>query len=39
MEIACEHDSNLTVVCLLIKHDTHVSHGQRMNPIDFGGQR
>ena len=39
MEIACEHDSNLTVVCFLIKLGRHVSHGERMNPIDFGGQR
>ena len=23
----------------LIKLDRHVSHGERMNPIDFGGQR
>ena len=23
----------------MIKLDRHVSHGERMNPIDFGGQR
>ena len=26
-------------MCFLIKLATHVSHGERMNPIDFGGQR
>ena len=26
-------------MCFLIKLGTHVSHGERMNPIDFGGQR
>ena len=24
--------------CFLIKLGRHVSHGERMNPIDFGGQ-
>ena len=28
-----------TVECILIKHSTNVSHDERMNPIDFGGQR
>ena len=26
-------------MCFLIKLGRHVSHGERMNPIDFGGQR
>ena len=26
-------------MCFLIKLGRHVSHGKRMNPIDFGGQR
>ena len=26
-------------MCFLIKLCRHVRHGERMNPIDFGGQR
>ena len=26
-------------MCFLIKLGRHVSHGELMNPIDFGGQR
>ena len=26
-------------MCFFIKLDRHVNHGERMNPIDFGGQR
>ena len=26
-------------MCFLIKLGTHISDGERMNPIDFGGQR
>ena len=26
-------------MCFLIKLGRHVRHGERMNPIDFGGQR
>ena len=37
--LPCEHDRNLTVVCLFIKLGRHVQYDERMNPIDFGGQR
>ena len=37
--LPCEHDRNLTVVCLFIKLGRHVHYDERMNPIDFGGQR
>ena len=37
--LACEHDRDLTVVDFFIKLCRHVYHGERMNPIDFGGQR
>ena len=26
-------------MCFFVKLSRHVSHGKRMNPIDFGGQR
>ena len=26
-------------MCFLIKFDRHVNHGERMDPIDFGGRR
>ena len=26
-------------MCILIKLGAHISHGERMNSIDFGGQR
>ena len=35
----CEHDRNWTVVCLFIKLGRHVHYDERMNSIDFGGQR
>ena len=28
-----------TVECIFIKHGTDVAHDERMNPIDFTGQR
>ena len=37
--LPCEHDRNLTVVCLFIKLGRHVHYDERMNPIDFGDQR
>ena len=37
--LSCEHDRNLTVVNLFIKLGRHVHYDERMNPIDFGGQR
>ena len=36
--LPCEHDRNLTVVCLFIKLGRHIHYDERMNPIDFGGQ-
>ena len=35
----CEHDGNCTVVCFRIKLGRRMSHGERMDPIDFGGQK
>ena len=35
----CEHDRDLTVVCIFIKLGKHVSHDKRINPIEFGGER
>ena len=37
--LPCEHDRNLTLVCLFIKLGRHVHYDARMNPIDFGRQR
>ena len=37
--LPCEHDRNLTVVCLFIKFGRQVHYDDRMNRIDFGGQR
>ena len=37
--LPCEHDRNFTVVCLFIKLGRYVHYDERMNPIDFGGQR
>ena len=37
--LPCEQDRNLTVVCLFIKLGRHVHYDERMNPIDFEGQR
>ena len=39
MEKACEHNRDLTVVDFFIRLGKHVNHGERMNPIDFEGQR
>ena len=36
---SCEHDRGYTVVCFFVKLGRHVNHGERMNLIDFGGQR
>ena len=35
----CEHDRDYTVACFFVKLGRHVIHDERMNPIDFGGQR
>ena len=35
----CEHDRNYIVACFFVKLGRHVNHDERMNPIDFGGQR
>ena len=35
----CEHDRDYTVTFFFVKLGTHVNHDERMNPIDFGGQR
>ena len=35
----CEHDRDYSLACFLVKLGTHVNHDERMNPIDFGGQR
>ena len=35
----CEHDRDLTVAYFFVKLGSHVNHDERMNPIDFGGQR
>ena len=35
----CEHDRDYTVACFFVKLGRHVNHNERMNPIDFGGQR
>ena len=35
----CEHDRDYTVASFFVKLGRHVNHGERMNPIDFGGQR
>ena len=37
--LPCEHDRNFTVVCLFLKLGRHVHYDERMNSIDFGGQR
>ena len=36
---ACEHNRDLTVVDFFIRLGKHVNRDERMNPIDFGGQR
>ena len=35
----CEHDRDWTVACFFVKLGRHINHDERMNPIDFGGQR
>ena len=35
----CEHDRDYTVTCFFVKLGRHVNHDERMNPINFGGQR
>ena len=35
----CEHNRDYTVTCFFVKLGRHVNHGEKMNPIDFGGQR
>ena len=35
----CEHDRDWTIAFLFVKLGRHVNHDERMNPIDFGGQR
>ena len=35
----CERDSDYTIVHIFIKLGRHVHYDERMNPIDFGGQR
>ena len=39
MRGSCEHDRDYTVACFFVKLGRHVNHVERMNPIDFGGQR
>ena len=36
---ACELDRDFTVVYFFIKLARDIIHGERMDPIDFGGQR
>ena len=36
----CEHDKDYTVACFFFELGTrNFNHDERMNPIDFGGQR
>ena len=35
----CEHDRDYTVACFFVKVGRYVYHDERMNLIDFGGQR
>ena len=35
----CEHDRDYTVSFFFVKLGRHVNHDERMNTIDFGGQR
>ena len=34
-----EHDRDYTIAYFFVKLGRHVNHDERMNPIDFGGQR
>ena len=35
----CEHDRDYTVAYFFVRLGRHVNHDERMNPIEFGGQR
>ena len=35
----CEHDRDYTVAYFFVKLGRQVNHDERINPIDFGGQR
>ena len=35
----CEQNRDYTVVCFFVKLGRDVNNDERMNPIDFGGQR
>ena len=35
----CEHDRDYTIACFFVKFGRNVKHDERMNTIDFGGQR
>ena len=35
----CKYDRDYTVSCFFVKLGRHVNHDERINPIDFGGQR
>ena len=35
----CEHDRDYTVAYFFVQLGRHVNHDERMNPIDFRGQR
>ena len=35
----CEHVRDYTVACFFVKLGRHDNHDERLNPIDFGGQR
>ena len=35
----CEHDRDYTVACSFVELGRHVNYDERVNPIDFGGQR
>ena len=37
--LTCEHDRDQTVKCTFIKLDTNIAYDEKMNPIDFQGQR
>ena len=36
---AREHDRDYTISYFFVKLGRHVDHDERMNPIDFGGQK
>ena len=35
----CEHNRDYSVACFFVKLGRHINHDERMNSIDFGGQR